>query len=371
MALTPSNRMWRNRDTLEGEGSISTLRQEIPQFEDSPFQIGNRPNEYLRLIAREPLDSDPLPERDHVPVAAVSNQYRLVQHDEVIENVLKALEKFAPNPQSLDAKLRLSKYGARMWVTILLPNWELDPGDGYPIFLTLNCFNSVDKSIAVRIQLAWHRNVSDTKMMGRELRKIHDQSFETWEIEDFLKYQFKRLSAEQNIYKEWNKTEVYWNSVVNWINKTVAKKWGAHIAVRAYQIAKTGKDVEIEKVYHIIKENNKIEEIKLGRGPLQLEESDFITDNESIGRAELDHMLRNIQARFIRVRTIGEVPGLFIPVDNVYHISQVLSWLASERETVEGQLVRLNQIPALMDALLRQEKLPPRLKLEREYKKSR
>ena len=377
MALTPSNQMWLNRETLEGEGAIGNLLQEIPQFEDLPFRIGNRSNEYLRLIARKPLDSDSLREREHVPVAAVSKEYRLVQHHEVVNSVLKALEKFAvegkfvTNPQFLDAKLRLSKYGARMWSTILLPNCEFDPGDGYPIFLTLNCFNSVDRSVAVRIQIAWHRGVSDTKMMGRQLRRIHERSFKTEEIEEFLKYQFKRLLAEQNLYKQWSKTKVNWIPVVNWLNQKVAKKWGAHTAVRAYHIIETGCDIEIKRVYIAKREDgDKEEEVKLGQGPLQLEKFDFITNNRFDGSVP-DDILDDVRARFIEFGIIREVPGLFIPVDNVYHISQVLSWLASQRETVEGQLTRLNQIPALMDALLRQEPLPPRLTLGREYKKSR
>ena len=68
---------------------------------------------------------------------------------------------------------------------------------------------------------------------------------------------------------------------------------------------------------------------------------------------------------------ISEVPRLFTPVENVYHISQVLSWIASQQETIQGQLERMGQIHGLMDALLKQEKLPITLRLGREYKKSR
>ena len=165
---------------------------------------------------------------------------------------------------------------------------------------------------------------------------------------------------------------------------------------------------------------------KLGSGPLQLETSDFVTDyllsKGNISNDELRndannifqsnrapaqsvwwdsnpvadertlqyerkkrsefaefvvrHMLHNEKARFVKVSTTRKVPGLFAPVQNVYHLSQVLSWLASERETREGQLKtlegrlqRLNQIPGLMDALLKAAKQPPRLRIGPEYKR--
>ena len=434
MLLKPSDLIWLNRKTLEGEGSINELRQEIPRFERSPFRIGSEANEYLYLIAREPLNTNYLSHNDPIPVAAVSKQYRLVQHNEVICRVLNALEKFATegkfvtDPQALGAKLRLSKYGARMWVTILLPNCQFDPGDGYPIFLTLNCFNSVDKSVAVRIHLAWQREISSTEMMGREFRKIHNQSLKIKDVEEFLADQFKQLSTEQTLYRQWYETKIAWYRIVDWLGKTVAKSWGAQTALRAYHIAKAGKDLEVEDAYQIDKTEDgfEIKDAKLGNGPLQLETSDFVTDyllskgnisndelrndannifqsnrapaqsvwwdsdpvaaertlqDERKKRSEfaefvVNHVMRNDTARFVKVSTTRQVPGLFAPVQNVYHLSQVLSWLASERETREGQLKtlegrlqRLNQIPGLMDALLKAAKQPPRLRIGPEYKR--
>ena len=434
MLLKSSGLMWRNREMMEGEGAIRDLRKEIPRFEDLPFSVGENENEYLRLIAREPVWSDYLRDREYMPVAAVSaKHYRLVQHDEVIRRILSALEKFVTegkfvtDPQELNAKLRLSKYGARMWATILLPNCQFDPGDGYPIFLTLNCFNSVDKSVAVRIHLAWQREISNTEIMGREFRKVHNQLFKAEDIEEFLAFQFNRLPTEQKLYRQWHETKVAWHQIVDWLGKDVAKTWGAHAAVRAYQIAKLGNDLEIGAAYQIDKTANAITiaDAKLGHGPLQLGTSDFISDyklkcgivpndvfritdyllddntdseqpflwnsnpvasartlqdkrkkRNEFAEFVVNYMSHNDKARFIKARTTHKVPGLFAPVQNVYHLSQVLSWLASERETREGQLKtlegrlqRLNQIPDLMDALLKTAKRPPSLRIGREYKK--
>lgn len=435
MLLKPSGLTWRNREMMEGEGTIRDLRKEIPRFERQPFSVGKNTNEYLCLIAREPVDSDYLRDREYMPVAAVSAKYyQLVQHDEVICPILNALEKFATegkfvtDPQALGAKLRLSKYGARMCLTLLLPNCQFDPGDGYPIVLTLNCYNSVDQSVAVRIHLAWHREISGTEMMGREFRKVHNQLFKVEDIEEFLALQFSRLPAEQKLYRQWHETKIAWHQIVDWLGENVAKIWGAQTAIRAYHIAKAGEDLEVEDAYQIekTKDGIKIVAAKLGSGPLQLETSDFVTDyllsKGNISNNELRndannifqsnrgpaqsvwwdsnpvadertlqyerkkrsefaefvvrHMLHNEKARFVKGSTTRKVPGLFAPVQNVYHLSQVLSWLASERETREGQLKtlegrfqRLNQIPGLMDALLRTAKQPPRLRIGPEYKR--
>ncbi len=406
-------RTWHGRAVQIHKGSISELHKKIPEFGMYPFSIEEGiENEYLYLIARKPH----LENEGHVPVAAVSKGYGFVEHHEVLDSVLTALANFVDNPESLKAELRISKYGARMWINFLLPNYRFNPGDGYPIVLQVNCFNSMDTSIAIRIALSWYREESNTEMMGREKRWPHPKSFKTKEIENFLGYQFRRFSKEESLYKKWYETKLNWDSVVKWFNQTVAKKWGAHAAVRAYHIAKTGYDIEVERISRIIRDKNgvRIEEVKLGSNPLELEKFDFIADHmllsgfvatdleadyldsierfisnhiftvpntvqinlfnddsDEFARFATDQIVEHDRARFLKVKVICEVPGLFIPVENVYHVSQVLSWIASQQETIQGQLERMGQIHGLMDALLKQEKLPITLRLGREYKKSR
>lgn len=362
-------RTWHGREVREHYGRISNLRENIPHFERWSFSIADGENEYLDLIARAPYGDE-----KYIPVAAVSKGYNFVEHHEVLDNVLAALRNHVDDSQSLDAELRISKYGARMWIAFLLPNWKFDPGDGYPVVLQVNCLNSVDKSIAVRIHLSWHREKSDTEMQGRMLKRNHDAAFKIEEIEEFLAYQFHRFSKEEGLYKKWYETKLDWKSVVNWINKTVAEKWGAHTAVRAYHIAKTGNDIGIEKVFRFTDADGASKRAKLSSGSLQLEKSDFIVDRMvqednlySIERSITGRMVNYNEDRFLKVKTIHKVPGLFTPVENVYHASQVLSWIASQQGTIENQLKRLGQIHGLMDTLSKQKKVT--LSLVREYKK--
>ena len=417
-------RTWHGRAVQIHNGSISDLLKKIPEFGRYPFSIEEDiENEYLDLIARKPH----LQDKGYVPVAAVSKEYGFIKHQEVLNSVLAALANFVDNPQSLKAELKLSKYGARMWINFLLPNCKFNPGDGYPVVLQVNCLNSVDKSIAIRLHPSWYREESDTEMMGRSEKWYHTESFRIKKIEEFLAYQFRRFSKEENLYKKWYETKLDWNSVVKWLNKTVANKWRGSTAIRAYHIAKTKIDIEVNDAYRIPKDEeeihdtptfeypqarlfvdkteeeeqtvtfpyNKFDGVRLGRGPLELEKFDIVgTDCACVKNAEsmsvvssileyrdtgpqtfetnvAENIWRSGKARFIKVEPIGVVPGLFTPVENVYHVSQVLSWIASQHETIQGQLERMGQIHGLMDALLKQEKLPPRLRLGSEYKKSR
>ena len=426
---------WHGREVKTYKGSINDLRREIPEFGRYPFSIEEGvENEYLDLIARKPH----LQDREHIPVAAVSRDYVFVEHHEGLDSVLAALGNFVGDPPSLEAELLLSKYGARMWINFLLPNYRFNPGDGYPIVLQVNCLNSVDKSIAIRLQISWYREESDTEMMGRGIKWYHTGSFRIEEIKNFLAYQFLRFSKEESLYKKWYETKLDWKSIVKWLNKTVAKTWGCHAAVRAYHIAKTGHDIEIERITRILHDKGgiKIEEVKLWSELLELEKFDFISDHvleggfrtadvllgdepvsiemfiknfindhiqlnaiqvdlfrpgstvttsddsrqnsERVGGPPhefvsfaTNQIVKHNKARFLKVKMIREVPGLFPPVENVYHVSQVLTWLASQQETIQGQLKQMGQIHGLMDALLKQEKQPITLRLGREYKKFR
>ena len=126
-------RTWHGRAVQIHNGSISDLLKKIPEFGRYPFSIEEDiENEYLDLIARKPH----LQDKGYVPVAAVSKEYGFVEHHEVIESVLSALKKFVDNPQSLKAELKLSKYGARMWINFLLPNCKFNPGGWIPCCAT-------------------------------------------------------------------------------------------------------------------------------------------------------------------------------------------------------------------------------------------
>ena len=323
---------WHSREVLEGSGQIRELRQEIPYFRRIPFRIEDGGvNKNLDLIVREPLKKSQgylLPSNNdevQIPVATVSKQYELVQHHDVLKVLETALKNIDFDPERLKAELTLTEYGERMRVSFTLPDYEFDPGDGYPIVLKVNALNSVDKTTALSISLSWYRLVCSNGMMfgtaHARFRKIHLQSRKPENINKFLEKQLARASKVQSLYKQWYEKKVFIEAkpssiqIEHWIDKTIEKRWGVHAAARVYHIAKTGYDGEL-----------------------------------------VNPFAKGVKPHEHKVQSTNRVPGSFAPVRNAYDISQVLSWLASRRGTIEDQLDRMMDIPDLMRALLKEEK---------------
>ena len=335
---------WEGRNIKKGRGFIDNLRREIPSFKITPFRIeGGGVNKNLQLIVRNPLRTDTgylLPSDDEVeiPVATVSKQYNLVQHNDVLKALESALRKINVNPEHLEAELTLTEYGERMWVSFPLSDYDFDPGDGKSLSLRINALNSVDKTTALEINMTWYRLICENGMMSRtdaRLRKIHLKSGDIErslgeQIQEFLVKQLDRYSEDRRRYEQWYQRRIFISKlsqgkpspgqIENWLDKSVAKMWNTHTAARAYHIAKTGYDAKF--VNPVVK--NRKKKVRFNELILVSQSSD-------------------------------QVPGSFAPVRNAYHISQVLSWLASQRGTVQQQLEWMINIPTLMDALLEQE----------------
>jgi hypothetical protein len=329
---------WHSREVLEGSGRISGLRQEIPYFTTTPFCIeGAGVNKYLILIVREPLREDQgylFPSDDQaelkIPVATVSGRYELVQHRRIVIALETALKQIGLDPDHLTANLTITDYGECMRVSFTLPNYQFDPGDGgEAILLRVNALNSVDKNTSLEINLTWCSLDSMTGMLvhrNARWKKMHLKSRIPLEslIKEFLQQQLSRASRDIRQFQQWQRRKVSREElskakpspgqIEHWIDKTVAKSWGVHAAAKVYHIAKTGYDGEVKP------------------------------------------FAQKVEPHKYKVEFTNKVPGSFAPVRNAYDISQVLSWLASRRGTIEDQLDRMMDIPYLMRALLKEEK---------------
>ena len=332
---------WDGQEVLEGSGRISELRREIPYFTTTPFRIeGEGVNEYLTLIVREPIREDQgylFPSDDQaelkIPVATVSKKYELVQHRQIVKILETALQQIHFNPEDLDTRLTITKYGERMWVSFILPNYKFDPGDGGKvILLRVNALNSVDKTTPLEINLTWCSLDSMTGMLVRrdarkKIRHLQKKSGPPLEsiVERFLQHQLHQASRDIRQFQRWQQKAVFPaelseakpspGQIEHWIDKTVAKKWGAHAAARVYHIAKTGYDGKI-----------------------------------------IDQFAENVKPHERKIQPTNKAPGSIAPVRNAYDISQVLSWIASQRGTIEDQFDRMIDIPDLMRALLKVKK---------------
>lgn len=299
---------WFGQKTFRIEKLTQEAILELPKFKRVNFSLGWGENEYLDLILREPTADD-----GYIPIGTVSKQYSLIQHAEVFEAIIAAGQKLGLDFAKQPVEIILSHYGERMKATWQLPGYDFDPGDGKPIVLVVAVTNSVDKSCALEIQLEWLRLVCKNGMMfglkEKNLYHKHVAGLDPAGIAGFVSYELGRVPKERQIYQTWFKEKVSFDQVFRWADEVVAPDWGALAAARVINIAKTGFDGEFLRPFDKGKPSEK------------------------------------------EMKKTVEVPGAFAPIENKFHVSQALSWIAKERNSLQDQVQKLYDIPALISRL--------------------
>ncbi|MDE0634763.1 MAG: DUF932 domain-containing protein [Candidatus Poribacteria bacterium] len=337
MIHLPRHLTWFSRNIISTKGTLNELREHLPRFQKVPFEIkGEGINPYLFMIVRDRIkdnersvstrsDDDTV----QIPVSIVSKEYQLVQHHDVLNALAEVLQQNGFDLDQIQAQLSLTKYGERMWFSLTLPAHShnpsvytyFDPGDGHPVHLTVNALNSVDKITALEIKLLWYRLICSNGLIygdNIDFKEIHRT--DTLDVDAIRKFLQKQFAKEQ-FEKEKQRLLKWWETQVNiedWLENVVSKKWGIHAAARTQHIAKTGKDAKFKMVSVPVK-NQKVKYTDLATTP----------------------------------NSEGEVPGVNAPVTNAYGISQILSWLANQQGTLQEGIKRMEDIPKLMQALLR------------------
>lgn len=203
---------WEGRESTQWRDSIKNLRKKIPTFKQEVFCIGAEVNKYKDLIVREPLSEVrgdfgyvEAITRGRIPIAAVSNNYRghrfrgrkqgykLVNHHELLDDVLKELAVFTPTSsesdiESLEATLMLSIYGARMHIEFLVPYYKRN---SYTLKVT--CRNSVDGKFALIINLFLHSEGDDKDIPFDGFHHVHTQELEDGAVRTFLSNALNRF----------------------------------------------------------------------------------------------------------------------------------------------------------------------------------
>jgi hypothetical protein len=306
-----SDHSWFGQTYKHYRGHINEIRKMIPYFERKGFVINESENKYLDLILRIPLNSI----EKTIPINTVSKQYNLIQHHELIDFLQEGINNCGLSVAWDASDIILSEYGERMHLSIVIPNFDFNPGDNYPVILKINCLNSVDKSTSLEIKLSWFRLICSNGMSFgtgiQSFKKAHLTTLSSKKIEEFLNIQMNRRSIEESKYREWYNTNVSEDNLIHWVDDTLTKKWGPHLAARAYSIMSTGCDAKV-----------------------------------------IERQNQSTLAHELEIINLEVVPGSCSPVKNAFHASQSLSWLAGHRNTVQDQLEKVMQIPDLIESLL-------------------
>jgi hypothetical protein len=306
-----SERLWLGQNMYEGWLPLGAVPDILPEFMREPF--GNSPNQnkYLDVITRQPVGND----KRVIPVATVSRRYALIQHKEVfgwLSEGLKAVDFFS---EDITVEMMMSEYGERLSLTVAVPKIEFDPGDGMPLIMTIEARNSVDRSCAFEVRLRWRRMVCSNGMWVQDedtLRKIHNIDWMNRKnVAAFIDERVGEVSGYKAMLQTWLNKKVTQDDIEKWADEHLAKAWGVHIAARLCHIARSGFDGTV------------------GRTKDKLPASQYYVSSDK------------------------KVPGACAPVNNLYHLSQALTWLAGDRGTVEDSDIKTADIPKLLKHFLK------------------
>ena len=311
---------WYNSPVVVRGGSLAELAPAVPEFErrslgiTQPGEIRSRLNERLDMIVRRPHGID----QDFVPVGVVSKSYVLIPHRTVFDVVHDSLNQLEISPNDVRVELTLTEYGERMGLSVFLPKqFGFNPGDGHNMALRLECWNSVDGSTRFRALMGWFRFVcSNGLVVGvtkSDFRRRHIGDLEVGDIETVLRAGLQDAEQERNNLRQWRKFPISLNAFHSWTEGRVKKAWGFKAATRVYHICHSSFDVRIVGNYK-------------GESPSS-----------------------------IRVEKTVRVPGSPEESQNAFDVSQVLAWLAKDRNDYQEQLEWRQQILELMSELLRSD----------------
>jgi len=216
----PELKWFGQRAIRKSDLTLTSVVEHLPTFERRDFG-GNK---YMDVVVRMPFEKD---ERE-IPVGSVSKRYFLIQHRQLVHEICEGLIAVGIDPTRIPAELWISHYGERIRIRFRVPQRPLDPGDGYPLLLSAECFNSVEKSCALEIRMSWLRLVCMNGLSANGdavLRKVHDS---VWmnrsEPGSFISDQLQKGDVYFHEIREWMKLPVAADRLGQWVDEVVAPK---------------------------------------------------------------------------------------------------------------------------------------------------
>jgi len=327
VSIISNDKKWLSSSVTAYRGPLDQVQQYIPMFErrtfgpellpsekfgeDNLFMEPHPPgfNRNYDVIVRMPMHKDDA----EVPVGIVSKQYSLIQHRSLFDEAIKAVRIAKIKQEDIQAELDITEYGERMRLGLIFPEQYNMKVKNDVMGLRLECFNSVEGSMKFMSVIGWLRfvcsngliiGVADTYYKSR-----HNRFMELSDIAAVINEGIEATTNEKKLFQKWQKRSLADDKFKKWTDDYLAKKWGVKAAVRTWHITRTGTDVEMADPFEKGKATEK--SIILGK----------------------------------------KVPGAVLPGDNVYAVSQSLSWLAKERRDVQEQLEWKQQIPELLSPL--------------------
>jgi hypothetical protein len=303
---------WNARDVTYWAGTWDKLAKLVPEFSLKDFRVAdNMPaNPYQKMVVRLPLKTI----EQEIPVGVVSNSYGLAPHKMVVERCLDGLKFAGVDPKQLYCNLGLTELGEWMNFRIEFPEeYSFKGRDEKTMKLRLECFNSVDGSCRLEVLLSWFRLVCKNGMVVSESRTVisdvHNLSLDLSRITKIVGELLDKVKADLEVFVDWENTSLKPEQLKPWADKDVSKSWGKKAACRVFHICESGHDVEL---------------------------IDAFAKGEATEKP---------------VRKVLRVPGSRESAQNLYDVSQALSWVATQRNSPEERVNWQSEINFLIAKL--------------------
>jgi hypothetical protein len=310
--LSDEGGRWQAKDVKYIRGRWNHIREQLPVFKTEDFKAyaSGPANPYLRSVVRVPRT---LLEQA-IPVGVVSNTYTLAQHRDVAAKCLEGIEAAGIKADGLECEVGLTELGEWMNFRIYFPHkFSYSPRDDEEVGLRLECFNSVDRSSSLVLFLGWLRFVcSNGLVIGEtrvELKDIHNKHMDLEKIPDLIQGGLDFVDKDREQLGNWERIGVKPAQVASWADKVIPEHWGKKAACRIFHICSSGCDVEYEDPF-----------------------------------AQGDPTTKP-------VKLLEHVPGAPDRAENLYDVSQAMSWVASTRPNPDERIDWQTQIPGLVGRL--------------------
>jgi len=310
--LTDETVRWRARDASFMAGRWDALVKRIPRFavEDFKASPDGPANPHIRTVVRLPINVT----EQRIPVGVVSNTYGLVQHSDVVQMCMKGLKAHGIDTRALRCEVGLTTLGEWMNFRIYFPqSFSFSANDGKALTLRLECFNSVDGSSRLVIQLSWFRLVCSNGLTVKEtmavLNDVHNQNLILDGIPEIIAEGLTKVSADKQRLEVWEQSPVALPKFESWVDGHLANQWGKKAACRILHICQSGADVELADPF-------------AGGKPSEKE-----------------------------IKPLADVPGAPKPARNLYDVCQALSWVATHRNSADERLEWQGHISDLIENL--------------------
>lgn len=298
---------------------IEAILKALPQFGRQPFamayvngdEIGVNP--YLDMVYRMGTRQG----EKAIPVGVVSKNYRLIDHQLLLTTLQEALFSNDIDMNKVEVTGSWTVNGERAHFSFLLPDnprfVHLVGGPDDQMRFRIEVFNSVEGSFRLMAVAGWLRFVcSNGLIVGTalmDLRKQHRQQLQVEDIGRLLREAIQNVDSDKNAFARWKAQRIDPRAFLAWINDDVREQWGVKAAVRVLGIARSGQDV-------------------VPTGDMKQPPSE------------------------IETKVVGNVAGMVGPVEDVFGLTQVLSWVAGQRSETAEDLEWRSNVPELIDRLV-------------------